>query len=328
MLGMGLPGHVALLDFLPRDLARRVLLLPFADASFHPLGGAVPQLLDDLPRLGQVHMKSAEVDAVSQGKDVRLLVQLQPQPGKPFPGQPQGLPGCLHVGADHVPIVVVHAGQGQAQLLVDEVHDAVGEVHRKDVAALVSQGQPLHLVDVRPHEPLHPLVREAIGQRPLQPLVVDALEEVPHVPLDDRAVCVVPLLHGPVGETGGLACRLVRPLPPQEVGPHVLRQVLDALVRPLAPLGGVGVPGQTWAQFRVDHKVVFRPLYHLVPEAGCLNEPLFRLIDQERVQRVRRVVPLRKRFGGDQQLLNCAIFKSCRALLAPLVLPGPQERGP
>ena len=110
-------------------------------------------------------MEPAEVDAVSQGEDVGLLVQFQPQFGKLRPDATQRLAGRFHVGADHIPVVHIHPGQRQVQLFIDEVHHRVDEKDCIDVAGLVSQGQPLHRVDILPHQPLQALVVEPFGQR-------------------------------------------------------------------------------------------------------------------------------------------------------------------
>ena len=113
MLCMGLPGTIALLDFLPCDLTRCVLLLPQADASLHPLDGGVPQLSHYLAALGQVGVKSAEVDAILQGEDVGLVVQLQTQGGELGTNEFQRLPCRPHVRADHIPVVHIHPRQRQ-----------------------------------------------------------------------------------------------------------------------------------------------------------------------------------------------------------------------
>lgn len=191
-------------------------------------------------------MKTAEVDTVLQREDIGLVVQLKSQLFELLPNESQRLAGCLHVRADHIPVVHIHPGQRQMQLFADIVHDGVDIEHSVDVAGLVSQGQSLvYLVYVLPHKRLEALVRETLGQHGLEPVMVDALEEMPDVALDNCAVGVVPLLLWPVRETGGGPRRLVCALPLEKMRPHVLFQHIEAEVDPFADLGRIGVQRQT-----------------------------------------------------------------------------------
>ena len=257
----------------------------------------IAQFADHLARPGQIGVEAAEVDAVLQGEDVGLVVQLQAQLGKFKPCKVQSLNRCRLIRADHIPVVHIHPCQRQVQLLAHIVHEGADVEHRVDVARLVSQGQALvHGVDVSPHQRPDVRVGKPGFQRGLEPPVVDALEEVADVALDDPALGVVPFLHGPVGQTGGLACCLVRALPPQEIGPHVPFQHLQPVVGPLAVLGRVGVQREAPGQLVVDDVIRERVLHHLVPERRGLDKPLLGFVDIERVQQVRLVRPLQKRF--------------------------------
>ncbi len=113
-------------------------------------------------------MKTAEVDAVLQGKDIGLIVQLQAQLGKLAAYEPQRLPRRAHVWADHIPVVHIHPRQRQVQLFPDVVHNAADEENGIDVAGLVPQGQPVtHSVNEFLHQRLQPHIGKSQPQRGL-----------------------------------------------------------------------------------------------------------------------------------------------------------------
>ena len=113
-------------------------------------------------------METAEVDAVLQGKDVGLVVQLQAQLGELAANEPQRLPRRTHVWADHIPVVHIHTRQWQVQLFPDVVHDATDEENGVDVAGLVAQGQPVtHSVYELLHQRLQPYVWKPLPQSSL-----------------------------------------------------------------------------------------------------------------------------------------------------------------
>lgn len=118
---MGAPRLKALLDLLFRDKTGGVVPFPFLDPPLHALLGGFTQLADRFSGSGEIDMETAEVDAVPQREDYRLLVQFIAQfcefhscGGK----QRHRLLFCL---SDCIPIVHIHPGVRMAEILIDEM---------------------------------------------------------------------------------------------------------------------------------------------------------------------------------------------------------------